>query len=1013
MKNIFVLISSFLIVSFIVQSQAQDVVPIVQTGHSDDIICINWDNTGRYIASADKSNDIVITDVIAGKQFYKFKIPTKQRVNALQFSGKSDLIVSTANDNFVFNMLSLEVKPTNNSVDKELDDGGFKLKGPFLRKGIKSLANRDMYVHFTNVAVSPDGSIVVAGDERGWLYFCNKKLSLQNREHKHYLNINDIDFTDNGEYFAVASSDRSISVWKLRDSNVRFEKHIVPRSFNVYSMQMDSSGNNLAFGDELGYVYMMRFGEDKVEVEGIDVHGARINDISFSPNTNIVATAGGDNKASVVDFEKKMPLQYFRLHPAGSKLQETFNIKGIQKSAQQEVGDIPWFDQNVYSVSISPDGKRIAYSGGKYGDRTPLMKVANISSLKINQPAEKRKKKITKSGKSKKDFEHIYYQLYFNDDKMFIAMGEQQNQADRYRVSLTDYELLEESRISTGLADVLFPNNYLLTMMRKYPSLNDVYLEKKDPNTGDTYTCNGYEIRRYSKGQNYILYKGHRSFINDIEINHKHGYLISSAEDASICLWNLDSGDLLLTIYVVDLGKLVFITPDNYYMATGDALTGMGFNYKGRVFPPEQFDLKYNRPDIVLQQFGYFPEDIVELYHKAYIKRLSKAGFTEEMLDNEIHMPEIQIVNIDNIELNTNKENLNLIVKTNDEKFYIDRINVWINDVPVFGTTGYSLAENQSHELTSELEVPLSIGNNKIQVSCHNSGGVESLKEEFEVYCNRSLDKKPDLYLISLAVSDYIDDFYNLRYTVNDGKGFIDIFSKNRDLFNNIYVDTFFNTSCTRENVLAIKEKLMNSNVEDYVYIHIAGHGLLDDNLDFYFATSDINFKNPAGRGLKYDEIEGLLDGIPARNKLLLMDACHSGEVDKGEFVVEVASESDATRGITLFGNVDDKPKTGLQNSFELMKLLFADLSKGTGAVVISAASGGGYALESEDMENGIFTYSLINGLRKRTADTDGNKQISVSELRNHIFEEVSRLSNGKQQPTSRRMNLSNDFIVW
>jgi len=248
---------------------------------------------------------------------------------------------------------------------------------------------------------------------------------------------------------------------------------------------------------------------------------------------------------------------------------------------------------------------------------------------------------------------------------------------------------------------------------------------------------------------------------------------------------------------------------------------------------------------------------------------------------------------------------------------------------------------------------------------------------------------------------------------VNDGKGFIDIFSKNRDLFNNIYVDTFFNTSCTRENVLAIKEKLMNSNVEDYVYIHIAGHGLLDDNLDFYFATSDINFKNPAGRGLKYDEIEGLLDGIPARNKLLLMDACHSGEVDKGEFVVEVASESDATRGITLFGNVDDKPKTGLQNSFELMKLLFADLSKGTGAVVISAASGGGYALESEDMENGIFTYSLINGLRKRTADTDGNKQISVSELRNHIFEEVSRLSNGKQQPTSRRMNLSNDFIVW
>jgi WD40 repeat protein len=1013
MKNIFLLFCSFLIVNIVLQSNAQDVVPIVQTGHADDIICINWDKTGRYIASADKSNDIVITDVIAGKQFYKFKIHTKQRVDALKFSDNSELLISTSGNNFLFDMLSLEVGPSSTSIDVELDDGGFKLRGPFLRKGLKSIANRDMYVNFTNVAVSPDGNIVIAGDERGWLYFCSKNLSLKSKEQRHYLDINDIDFTENGEFFAVASSDRSISIWRVRDNSVAFEKHIMPRSFNVYCMQMDSSGNRLAFGDELGYVYMMKFGEDKVEVEGVDVHGARINDISFSPNTDIVATAGGDNKASVVDFEKKMPLQYFRLHPAASKLQETFNIKGIQKSAQQEVGDIPWFDQNVYSVAISPDGKRIAYSGGKYGDRAPLMKVANISSLKIDQTAEKRKKKLTKSGKSKKDFEHIYYQLHFDDEKTFIGMGEQHNMADRYRYSLSDYEYLEQSRISTGLSDVLFPENYLLTMIRKYPSLNDVYLEKKDPDKGDTYSCNAYEIRRSSPGKSDVVYKGHRSFINDIEINHKHGYLISSAEDASICLWNLDSGELLLTTYVVDLGKLIFITPDNYYMATGDALTGMGFNYKGRIFPPEQFDLKYNRPDIVLQQFGYFPDDIVELYHKAYLKRLSKAGFTEEMLDNEIHMPEMHIVNIENVELNTNNENLNLTIKTSDDKFSVDRINVWINDVPVFGTTGYSLADKQSHDLTTELEVPLSIGNNKIQVSCHNSGGVESLKEEFEVYCNRSLDKKPDLYLISLAVSDYTDDFYNLRYTVNDGEGFIDIFCKNRDMFENVYVDTFFNKSCTRENVLAVKEKLLNSNVEDYVYIHIAGHGLLDDNLDFYFATSDINFNYPAGRGLKYDEIEGLLDGIPARNKLLLMDACHSGEVDKGEFVVEVASENDATRGVTLFGNTDDKPKTGLQNSFELMKLLFADLSKGTGAVVISAASGGGYALESEDMENGIFTYSLINGLKKKSADADGNKQISVSELRNHIFEEVSRLSNGKQQPTSRRINLSNDFVVW
>jgi uncharacterized caspase-like protein len=192
----------------------------------------------------------------------------------------------------------------------------------------------------------------------------------------------------------------------------------------------------------------------------------------------------------------------------------------------------------------------------------------------------------------------------------------------------------------------------------------------------------------------------------------------------------------------------------------------------------------------------------------------------------------------------------------------------------------------------------------------------------------------------------------------------------------------------------------MKSNVDDYVYIHIAGHGLLDDNLDFYFATADINFSNPSQNGLKYDEIEGLLDGIPARNKLLLMDACHSGEVDKDD-------------GVTMFSTkTESKPKTGLQNSFELMRLLFADLKKGTGTVVISAASGGGYALENEDIENGIFTYCLIEAVSKSKADANDDKEISVSELRNYIFEGVKRLSDGKQQPTSRSENLMNDFNV-
>ena len=69
--------------------------------------------------------------------------------------------------------------------------------------------------------------------------------------------------------------------------------------------------------------------------------------------------------------------------------------------------------------------------------------------------------------------------------------------------------------------------------------------------------------------------------------------------------------------------------------------------------------------------------------------------------------------------------------------------------------------------------------------------------------------------------------------------------------------------------------------MDDVVIVFVAGHGVLDEKLDFYFGTYDMDFNNPKGRGLSYDELESVIEDIPARRKLILMDACHAGELDK------------------------------------------------------------------------------------------------------------------------------------
>jgi uncharacterized caspase-like protein len=195
---------------------------------------------------------------------------------------------------------------------------------------------------------------------------------------------------------------------------------------------------------------------------------------------------------------------------------------------------------------------------------------------------------------------------------------------------------------------------------------------------------------------------------------------------------------------------------------------------------------------------------------------------------------------------------------------------------------------------------------------------------------------------------------------------------------------------------------------------------MLDSNLDYYFVTHDFDRAKPAKRGLSYEQLESLLDGIPARRKLMMMDTCHSGEVDeeavrtppplpggggsRGTEDVKVASDF---RSFTYSGAIQSPDR-----SQEILSQLFADLRRGSGAAVISSASGVEFALESAQWQNGVFTFAVLQGVTSGQADLDRDGTIRVSELRDYVVGEVHRLTRGAQTPTARRENLEFDFPV-
>jgi WD40 repeat protein len=521
---------------------------------------------------------------------------------------------------------------------------------------------------------------------------------------------------------------------------------------------------------------------------------------------------------------------------------------------------------------------------------------------------------------------------------------------------------------------------------------------------------------------------------------YKQRNLVKKSQEASISAWEMiiaDMKSLKVHDYVeffqkaLDFHKSGLIQPiANFYVSTdnewiiwstdgyftsskyGGKYIGyhvnQGYDKEAKFYPFEQFDIMYNRPDIMLKRVGINDPNLETAYLNAYKKRIKKLGFNMESLSNDIHLPEVILISRSN---ETTSRFTDVDFEAKDDIYSIDRINILVNDIPIFGQKGISLKGQNIKSTKQKIKVELTNGKNKIQVSALNNQGAESMKETYYVTCSDPNPRLKTRYAILIGVSDYQNNDFDLKYAAKDALDFANLLNSTKGNFSSTKTLVIKDSEATRENIIKAKQFLMQSKVDDQAILFVAGHGLLDNELNWYFATTDIDFSNPSVRGVEYSDLEGLLDSIPARSKILFMDACHSGEIDKEDSQL-VSDNSSRNENVNSrgFKSVSSKQNSvGLQSSFELMQELFTDLSKGSGAIVISSASGAEFAYESPQWNNGVFTFSLIEGFRSKNADLNGDGKIKVSELRDYVSKRVVQLTNGKQNPTMRKENLEFD----
>ncbi len=518
---------------------------------------------------------------------------------------------------------------------------------------------------------------------------------------------------------------------------------------------------------------------------------------------------------------------------------------------------------------------------------------------------------------------------------------------------------------------------------------------------------------------------GHTSNVSAIAFVDGGRLLVSGGLDGAVRVWTLPDGKEAAALIALGQSDYVAVTPDQFYRASKSRIKGIAFRVSGQLYPFEQFDLRFNRPDIVLERLGLATPEVVQSYRHAYERRLRKMGFSETTLGKDFHLPDVAILTKD-IPASIADASLTLLVRATDDKYPLDRLNLFVNDVPVYGTAGLPLAAKSTQPVEQQITAPLVAGRNKVQVSVLNSQGTESLKQT--VYVSTTVDQGPaDVYVVAIGVSEYQTSAYNLRYAAKDASDFLSAYravGERPAPHGQVHVLDITNSKATRDGIRQSKDFLKQARVNDLVVVFAAGHGMTDSKQNYYFGTWDIDPERPELNGLPYEDFESLLDGIPSLQKLLLIDTCFSGEIDKDEQVVVAQADSGdgtvkmrafkAQRGVSVVSSSGGS--VSAQANSDVVRFQqdwFADLRRGTGAVVISSASGNEFALEGEQWRNGVFTYALLNGLKNLAADANKDGVVAVGELQGYVIEQVRELTNGGQNPTVRRENLDYDFAVY